>query len=90
MANPILGRHGSRNGVKAILTGSIAPLGKAYVVSLDAQNTASGDDVYLSWLSSGVSLPARVVATSFPSATQQSTRLLIDRLVVRFYLRQIK
>jgi eukaryotic-like serine/threonine-protein kinase len=36
---------GEREGVKAILTGSIAPLGKAYVVSLDAQNTASGDDI---------------------------------------------
>jgi len=36
---------GEREGVKAILTGTIAPLGKAYVVSLDAQNTASGDDI---------------------------------------------
>ena len=36
---------GEREGVKAILTGSIAPLGKAYVVTLDAQNTASGDDI---------------------------------------------
>jgi eukaryotic-like serine/threonine-protein kinase len=36
---------GEREGVKAILTGSIASLGKAYVVSLDAQNTASGDDI---------------------------------------------
>ena len=36
---------GEREGVKAILTGTIAPLGKAYVVTLDAQNTASGDDI---------------------------------------------
>jgi eukaryotic-like serine/threonine-protein kinase len=36
---------GEREGVKAILTGSIAPLGKAYVITLDAQNTASGDDI---------------------------------------------
>jgi eukaryotic-like serine/threonine-protein kinase len=36
---------GEREGVKAILTGSIAPIGKAYVVTLDAQNTASGDDI---------------------------------------------
>ena len=31
--------------MKAILTGTIAPLGKAYVITLDAQNTASGDDI---------------------------------------------
>jgi eukaryotic-like serine/threonine-protein kinase len=36
---------GEREGVKAILTGSIAPLGKAYIVTLNAQNTASGDDI---------------------------------------------
>jgi eukaryotic-like serine/threonine-protein kinase len=36
---------GEREGVKAILTGSITPLGKAYVLTLDAQNTASGDDI---------------------------------------------
>ncbi len=36
---------GEREGVKAILTGSIAPLGKAYVLNLNAQNTASGDDI---------------------------------------------
>jgi serine/threonine protein kinase/tetratricopeptide (TPR) repeat protein len=36
---------GEREGVKAILTGTIAPLGKAYVVTLDAQNTATGDDI---------------------------------------------
>jgi serine/threonine protein kinase/tetratricopeptide (TPR) repeat protein len=36
---------GEREGVKAILTGSIAPLGKAYVINLDAQNTITGDDI---------------------------------------------
>jgi serine/threonine protein kinase/tetratricopeptide (TPR) repeat protein len=36
---------GEREGVKAILTGSIAPLGRAYVLTLTAQNTASGDDI---------------------------------------------
>jgi hypothetical protein len=36
---------GEREGVKAILTGSIAPLGKAFVLTLNAQNTASGDDI---------------------------------------------
>ena len=36
---------GEREGVKAILTGTIAPLGKAYVVTLGAQNTANGDDI---------------------------------------------
>ena len=37
---------GEREGVvKAILIGTIAPLGRAYVITLDAQNTASGDDI---------------------------------------------
>ncbi len=37
---------GEREGaVKAILIGTIAPLGKAYVISLDAQNSANGDDI---------------------------------------------
>ena len=36
---------GEREGVKAILTGSIAPLGKAFVLTLNAQNTANGDDI---------------------------------------------
>ena len=36
---------GEREGVKAILTGTIAPLGKAYLITLGAQNTASGDDI---------------------------------------------
>ena len=36
---------GEREGVKAILTGTIAPLGKAFVLTLNAQNTANGDDI---------------------------------------------
>jgi eukaryotic-like serine/threonine-protein kinase len=36
---------GEREGIKAILTGSIATLGKAFVLTLDAQNTANGDDI---------------------------------------------
>ncbi len=37
---------GERDGaVKAILSGTIAPLGKAYVITLDAQNTVNGDDI---------------------------------------------
>src|SRR5271168_1615000 len=36
---------GEREGIKAILTGTIAPLGKAFVVTLNAQNTANGDDI---------------------------------------------
>ena len=36
---------GEREGVKAILTGTIAPFGKAYLLTLTAQNTASGDDI---------------------------------------------
>ena len=37
---------GEREGiVKAILIGTIAPLGRAYVITLAAQNTASGDDI---------------------------------------------
>jgi len=36
---------GEREGVKAILTGTIAPLGKAYVITLSAQNTSTGDDI---------------------------------------------
>ena len=36
---------GEREGVKAILTGTIAPLGKAFVLTLNAQNPASGDDI---------------------------------------------
>jgi serine/threonine protein kinase/tetratricopeptide (TPR) repeat protein len=36
---------GEREGVKAILTGSIAPIGKAFVLTLTAQNTVNGDDI---------------------------------------------
>jgi eukaryotic-like serine/threonine-protein kinase len=36
---------GEREGIKAILTGSIVTLGKAFVLTLDAQNTANGDDI---------------------------------------------
>jgi serine/threonine protein kinase/tetratricopeptide (TPR) repeat protein len=36
---------GEREGMKAILTGTISNLGKEYVVTLSAQNTASGDEI---------------------------------------------
>jgi eukaryotic-like serine/threonine-protein kinase len=36
---------GVREGIKAILTGTIANLGKQYVVTLTAQNTATGDEI---------------------------------------------
>ena len=36
---------GVREGVKAILTGTIANLGKQYVITLAAQNTATGDEI---------------------------------------------
>jgi eukaryotic-like serine/threonine-protein kinase len=37
---------GEREGaVKAVLIGTIAPLGNAYVITLDAQNSANGDDI---------------------------------------------
>jgi serine/threonine protein kinase/Tfp pilus assembly protein PilF len=36
---------GEREGVKAILTGTIANLGKEYVLTLTAQNTATGDEI---------------------------------------------
>ena len=36
---------GEREGVKAILTGTIATLGKEYVITLTAQNTATGDEI---------------------------------------------
>jgi eukaryotic-like serine/threonine-protein kinase len=36
---------GVREGIKAILTGTIANLGKEYVVTLTAQNTATGDEI---------------------------------------------
>ncbi len=36
---------GEREGMKAILTGTIASLGKQYVITLTAQNTATGDEI---------------------------------------------
>jgi eukaryotic-like serine/threonine-protein kinase len=36
---------GQREGVKAILTGNIANLGKEYVITLAAHNTATGDEI---------------------------------------------
>src|SRR5271165_1626291 len=36
---------GEREGMKAILTGTIAPFGKDYLITLTAQNTATGDDI---------------------------------------------
>jgi serine/threonine protein kinase/Flp pilus assembly protein TadD len=36
---------GEREGIKAILTGTIANLGKEYVITLTAQNTATGDEI---------------------------------------------
>ena len=36
---------GEREGVKAIITGTIANLGKEYVITLTAQNTATGDEI---------------------------------------------
>jgi serine/threonine protein kinase/tetratricopeptide (TPR) repeat protein len=36
---------GEREGVKAILTGTIANLGNEYVITLTAQNTATGDEI---------------------------------------------
>jgi eukaryotic-like serine/threonine-protein kinase len=36
---------GEREGMKAILTGTIASLGKEYIVTLAAQNTATGDEI---------------------------------------------
>jgi serine/threonine protein kinase/tetratricopeptide (TPR) repeat protein len=43
---PAIAREiGEREGVKAILTGTIASLGKEYVITLSAQNTATGDEI---------------------------------------------
>jgi eukaryotic-like serine/threonine-protein kinase len=36
---------GVREGIKAILTGTIANIGKQYVITLTAQNTATGDEI---------------------------------------------
>jgi eukaryotic-like serine/threonine-protein kinase len=44
--SPAIAREiGEREGVKAILTGTIASLGKDYVITLNAQATATGDDI---------------------------------------------
>ncbi len=43
---PAIAREiGEREGVKAILTGTIANLGKEFVITLSAQNTATGDEI---------------------------------------------
>jgi serine/threonine protein kinase/tetratricopeptide (TPR) repeat protein len=43
---PAIAREiGEREGMKAILTGTIANLGKQYVITLTAQNTATGDEI---------------------------------------------
>jgi tetratricopeptide (TPR) repeat protein len=43
---PAIAREiGEREGLKAILTGTIANLGKEYVITLTAQNTATGDEI---------------------------------------------
>ncbi len=43
---PAIAREiGEREGMKAILTGTIASLGKQYVITLTAQNTATGDEI---------------------------------------------
>jgi serine/threonine protein kinase/Flp pilus assembly protein TadD len=43
---PAIAREiGEREGVKAILTGTVANLGKEYVITLAAQNTATGDEI---------------------------------------------
>jgi serine/threonine protein kinase/tetratricopeptide (TPR) repeat protein len=43
---PAIAREiGEREGIKAILTGTIANLGKQYLITLAAQNTATGDQI---------------------------------------------
>ncbi len=43
---PAIAREiGEREGIKAILTGTIANLGKQYLITLTAQNTATGDQI---------------------------------------------
>jgi eukaryotic-like serine/threonine-protein kinase len=43
---PAIAREiGEREGIKAIITGTIANLGKQYVITLSAQNTATGDEI---------------------------------------------
>jgi eukaryotic-like serine/threonine-protein kinase len=43
---PTIAREiGEREGIKAIITGTIANLGKEYVITLSAQNTSTGDTI---------------------------------------------
>ena len=43
---PAIAREiGEREGIKAILTGTIANLGSDYILTLSAQNTATGDQI---------------------------------------------
>jgi eukaryotic-like serine/threonine-protein kinase len=43
---PAIAREiGEREGIKAILTGTIANLGNDYIITLSAQNTATGDQI---------------------------------------------
>ena len=43
---PAIAREiGEREGMKAILTGTIGNMGKEYVMTLTAQNTATGDEI---------------------------------------------
>jgi tetratricopeptide (TPR) repeat protein len=43
---PAIAREiGEREGIKAILTGTIASLGNDYIITLSAQNTATGDQI---------------------------------------------
>jgi eukaryotic-like serine/threonine-protein kinase len=43
---PAIAREiGEREGIKAILTGTIANLGSEYIITLSAQNTATGDQI---------------------------------------------
>jgi serine/threonine protein kinase/tetratricopeptide (TPR) repeat protein len=46
VVTPAIAREiGEREGMKAILTGTIGSLGKQYVITLSAQNTATGDEI---------------------------------------------
>ncbi len=46
VVTPAIAREiGEREGMKAILTGTIGSLGQQYVITLTAQNTATGDEI---------------------------------------------
>jgi len=46
IVTPAIAREiGEREGMKAILTGTIAKLGNEYLITLSAQNTATGDEI---------------------------------------------